>query len=231
MSMLSRFATLGGGITDPYWANVSLLLVGNGVNGTTTNIKDSSSNNLTTTVNGSVVISTAQSKFSTGSSVYFPGAGGDYLQTASNSVLVFGTGNFTLEAWVYTPSSNTTYAITDSRISGVGFWFGTDGTNSPLSVYLAGGLLLSGGSVSANSWHYVVVCRTGTTINLYIDGTRVATTTNSTDFTSTRTNIGRHWSSTSYNWNGYIYDLRITKGVARYSGSTMTVPTAPLPIG
>jgi hypothetical protein len=220
---------MGGG-GDPYWNNVSYLLVGNGANGTTTNIKDSSKNNLATTVNGSVVISTAQSKFSTGSSVYFPGASGDYLQPASNLELAFGIGDFTLEAWVFTPNSNTTYAITDSRVSGVGFWFGTDGAGSPLSVYLAGGLLLSGGSVSANSWHYVVACRTGTTFNLYIDGTRVATTSNSTDLTSTQINIGKHWSS-AYNWNGYMYDLRITKGVARYSGATMTVPTAPLPIG
>ena len=59
MSMLSRFATLGGLPGDPYWANVSYLLVGNGANGTTTNIKDSSSNNLTTTITGNTVISTA----------------------------------------------------------------------------------------------------------------------------------------------------------------------------
>ena len=100
MSMLSRFATLGGAATDPYWANVSYLLVGNGANGTTTNIKDSSSNNATTTIVGNTVISTAQSKFGTGSSVVFDGSG-DYLTYPSNTIYAFGTGDFTIECWVY----------------------------------------------------------------------------------------------------------------------------------
>ena len=66
-----RFAAAGP--PDPDFANVSLLLHGDGTNGSTT-IVDSSSSSKTVTAVGDAQISTAQSKFG-GSSIYFDGTG------------------------------------------------------------------------------------------------------------------------------------------------------------
>ncbi len=94
---------MGGAPTDPYWNNVSLLLVGNGANGTTTNIKDSSKNNVAITIVNDTKISTGQSKYGSGS-IYFDGTGDRLLPTAS-SLFSFGTGDFTVEGWVFSISN------------------------------------------------------------------------------------------------------------------------------
>ena len=236
MSMLSRFATLGGAPTDPYWANVSYLLVGNGANGTTTNIKDSSSNNIATTIFGNTVISTAQSKFGSGS-VYFDGSN-DYLSLPSTSLLSFGTGDFTLEFWIYVSSLPTTYPMivawqTPNQYLGVA-------KQSPTSYKVAYRLIQNPDSyresvtvLNTGSWNYIAASKSGSTLNYYINGSLDTTVTETGPMGgSSLVTIG--YSSnypSNYFLDGYIYDLRITKGVARYSGSTMTVPTAALPIG
>jgi hypothetical protein len=238
--MLSRFASLGG-INDPYWANVSYMLVGNGANGTNTNIKDSSSNNFTTNNFGSTVISTAQSKYGSGS-VYFNGAG-NYLTVPASSKFNLGTSNFTIEMWVNTPGTysnfrvspigqtdpiNGRWAVRPRGLDGTfGIVFSPDG-----SAYYDVG---SGLTLPANTWVYVVVERVSGVFKFYVNGTK------GTDFTavpsmaigsgSSPLYIGRAVWDGNIDWPGYIYDLRFTLGVARYSGSTMTVPTEPLPIG
>jgi hypothetical protein len=225
MSMLSRFATTGGG-GDPYWNSVSYLLVGNGANGTTANIKDSSSNNLTTTVSGSTVISTAQSKFNTGSSVYFPGVS-NYLTVTSSSVLAL-PGEFTVEMWVYfTAAAN--FSAFFSVLSG--FQIGLNSLG-----YLATaqqGVAIEVSSTTAvplNSWHYVAVTRNASNlVTIYLDTSSVATGTYSTNYSAGTAYINYNSALPTAGFTGYVYDLRVTKGVCRYTGSTITNPTAPFP--
>ena len=83
--------------------NVSLLLHGNGTNGSTT-ITDSSPTPKTVTAVGNAQISTAQSKFG-GASIAFDGTG-DYATVPSASAFDFGTADFTVEAWVYRNNSD-----------------------------------------------------------------------------------------------------------------------------
>jgi hypothetical protein len=234
MSMLSRFATTGGG-GDPYWSNVSYLLVGNGANGTTTNIKDSSSNNLTTTITGHTVISTAKSKYGSGS-VLFDGAG-DYLQVTNDSVLQFGSQNFTIEGWYYAITANVDSVIICkwsasnthewflANVGGVlGFYWST--TGSSFSSIGSGAMPISG-------WNYITVVRNGNTISLYKNGVlnASATVTSPLYVGSAPVTIGTNGEVPSgWTFNGYLYDIRLTKGVARYT-SNFTPPTAPLPIG
>ena len=78
---------------DPHYANVSLLLHGDGAdNGTV--FTDNSHSPKTVTAYGNAKTSTAQSKFG-GSSIFFDG-NGDYLVSPSNSAFQFGTGDFTI---------------------------------------------------------------------------------------------------------------------------------------
>jgi hypothetical protein len=229
MTMLSRFATLGGG-GDPYWNNVSYLLVGNGANGTTTNIIDSSSNHLSTTVNGNTVISTAQNKFGSGS-VAFDGAG-DFVSTPSNTVFGFGTGDFTVEAWVYLNSYNSGYVsqIAGGHIWSVGadFIFGIATTGKVYFQIGGGGGISSTGTVSLNGWNYVAVTRSSGTATFYINNSSSGSATLATNvldtlpFTVGSDSTGNVGASL----NGYLYDVRVTKGIAR---TITSAPTAPFP--
>ena len=233
MSMLSRFATLGGG-GDPYWANVSYLLVGNGANGTTTNIKDSSSNNVTTTITGSPVISTAQNKFGSGS-VYFNNAiGTNYLSLANNTNFNYGTSDFTIEFWVYIPTFSQSYmfAYSDGNINNYIAFIQVSTSSYKIEVY--NGVQDYNGSVymPTAGWNFVAISRVSGILKTYING--VLDTNAVFGSFGSSSNTPKIAYSLSYPvGNGllYLYDFRITTGVARYTGSTMTVPTAPLPIG
>jgi hypothetical protein len=232
--MLSRFATLGGLPGDPYWANVSYLLVGNGANGTTTNIKDSSSNNFTTTVNGNTVISTAQSKFGTGSSVLYDG-NGDYTSSPSNSAFSFGVGAYTVELWAYPLAvSNQVYAAMDTTGGSVFYYeVGTGFVIAPRG----GGAVVSGGNgtLTATSWQHIAFCRASTGSNqtkIYVNGQSVVTGTDSTNWVITGPFVTGGLAANIYMFNGYIYDLRITKGVCRYTADFTPPPfppTSPMP--
>jgi len=87
-------ATIG----DANFADVSLLLHGDGTSGSTT-FTDSSSNAVVVTANGNAQIDTAIKKFGTGS-IQFDGTG-DYLTTSTNSAFGYGAGDFTIEFFLY----------------------------------------------------------------------------------------------------------------------------------
>ncbi len=84
---------------DPNFDNVSLLLSGKGANGSTT-ILDSSNNNFSVTANNGAQISTAQAKFGS-SSIEFLSSATTGLSVSPNTDFQFGTGDWTVEAWIY----------------------------------------------------------------------------------------------------------------------------------
>jgi hypothetical protein len=225
--MLSRFATLGSGVvtpTDPYWAYVKYMIVGNGANNSTINIVDSSNVHATTVVHGNVVISTAQSKFGSGS-LYFNGDGTSYITTPTTSSFNARTTPYTVDFWVYPISS----------VSMVG-WLNTTGNGYYIENY-SGGLYVGDGSVntiggqtglSVGQWTFVSVSFDGATTRLFFNGvlvqsgtTLLSNTTLSDWYIGIKSNLTR-------NFNGYMYDLRITVGYCRYT-ATFTPPTGPLP--
>jgi hypothetical protein len=206
---------------DPEWANVSLLLRMDGSNGATT-FTDLSSNAHTITVGGNAQVSTTDPKFGTGS-LLLDGAG-DYLQTPAHSSFAFGTGDFTVECWVY-PN-----VVSDND----GLF--TIGSQLNAAVYLnnwtAGTAGSSGdnyGAATANSWQHFALTRSGSTLRLFINGTQLGSTSNSANLTNDQLFIGYYFSS-SFAWNGKIDEFRVTKGVARYTAN-FTAPTAAFPNG
>ena len=108
---LAFLGAVGGVERDPFFANVSLLLHGDGTNGSTT-IVDSSPSPKTVTAVGDAKISTAQSKFG-GASIGFDGSGDSLAAPASISH--FGTGDFTIELWIYRNNAGTS-GIQEARI-------------------------------------------------------------------------------------------------------------------
>ncbi len=165
---------------------------------------------------------------------YFDGTG-DYLYANSSaSNAAFGTGDFTVEFWLYTAAGSTTYNLLD--------WRPTSTNGSYLTVYLDAGVpkvavngsnvITGGAGISATTWTHVAVCRSGTSTKMFINGTQSGSTyTDSTNYigVANRPAIGGGGYDTASTLNGYIDDLRVTKGYARYT-SNFTAPTAAFPL-
>ncbi len=212
---------------DPYFSNVSLLIKADGEDNSTTFVD--SSNNFAISRIGNTKISTDQSKFG-GSSVYFDG-NGDYLTAADTVAFNFGTGNFTVECWVYLPSLGSgyrTFCTTAGPNDFQGFYFGHNGGQL---VFLVGGgsrwdVAIENGSISANTWTHVCGVRNGNVFTTYINGVQAGSQTLSIMLTNTNNLISVGGRSNATQWtNGYIDDLRVTKGIARYTAN-FTPPDA-----
>ena len=222
--------------TDTNINEVSLLLHGDGANGSTT-ITDSSLTPKTVTAVGNAQISTAQSKFG-GASIAFDGTG-DYLTASSNAGFAFGTGDFTIEAWVRptTLSSASDFAfVFDTRATaGSGNLGASVGFTQTTGVWMffeqsANILTNTSSSAVANQWQHIALSRAGTSWRFFVDGTQVGTWTNGSGLgTSQPLLIGtaRDNPGNTRNLPGYIDDLRITKG-ERYTAN-FTPPTAAFP--
>jgi len=200
--------------------NTSLLL-----NFTNAGIYDATSKNDLETV-GNAQISTAQSKWG-GSSISFDGTG-DWLLIPDQPPQRIGTGNFTVEMWVYRNSSGT-YGLAGKGTGTTGWLVSLNSSNQVVFTY-GSSTITSSGTVSATTWTHIAVVREGTSTNqtkIYINGTNDGTGTVSTDFNQTNSMyIGADRTGGSAA-NAYVQDVRITN-YARYTAN-FTAPTAAFP--
>ena len=197
---------------------------------------DSSAYQRTITSYGNTILSNTQSKFGN-SSVYFDGSG-DYLEVTNSSSLDFGSEDFTIEYWEYRVGTGTSPVMCRFRAgNGLNPWLVGYNGNGTLQFYMSTNDsgwnmvgALSMGSPIYNIWSHYAVVREGNTIRTYQNGNQIATTTTnlSTAAGSGPLSIGRYADNGSDYYEGYLDDIRITKGVARYS-SNFSVPVAPAP--
>lgn len=218
--------------SDPDFGSVSLLLHGDGTNGSTTFI-DSSNNSHTVTPAGNAQISTTQSKFG-GASMYFDGTG-DYLTLANDASFVFGTGDFTVEMWVYHTSQNSLKIYYDGRPASTNGAYVTlyRRSSNELALYVNyADRVVGTTSILQNAWYHIAVCRESSSTKLFLNGIQEGSTfTDTTNYLggTSRPVIGAEgFSPSNLQMQGYIDDLRVTKGVARYT-SNFTPSTAPFP--
>lgn len=221
MSLLNPFWYAGG--SDPFYANVVLLLHCDGTNGSTS-FPDNSPSPKTMNAIGNAQVTTTNPKFGTGA-MLLDGTG-DYVATVSGSNdFNFGTStDFTLECW--------------ANIQGDGYFLAVQNRSFYFGI-LSGFMIFGNGVVNPifatinyssyrNKWTNVAVTRSGTTIRVFLDGEIKQTVTSSASFgANSALNIGRDPSNSNF-VNGRIDDVRITKGVARYTAN-FTPPTAPFP--
>ena len=205
---------------------------------------DNSTNAYAFTVSGSPSVqafsplnpTTAWSAATYGGSGYFDGSG-DYLTVADNAALQMGSGDFTIEYWWY-PNNITSYQNPiDKGYSGSGAFLLQTGNGDGRILVIASGsiVITSSTAVTVNAWNHMAVVRSGTTLTLYQNGVSVGSATNSTNFNSTAP-LGIGATATapggggvgSWPVVGFLSGVRFVKGTAVYSGSTYTVPTAPL---
>ena len=223
-------------VGDVYFPQTSLLLPFDGSDAATST-SDLSNRNATVTFAGTAQLSTGQSKFG-GSSLLLDG-NSDYL-TISDSywASAINSGDFTIECWVrYTSLSGNQELIGNRGDSGGDSSNGwalrkKTSSNNIILYWYEGGefnyLNHTQGSqtaLSADTWYHVAVTRSGNTWKLFLNGTAEDTVTDSGTIVTSNENrlfIG-HFDSLYT--SGYIDDLRITVGQARYT-SNFTAPTS-----
>jgi hypothetical protein len=209
---------------DPNFANVSLLLHMEGAD-TGTTFTDSSSNNFSVSKTGSVTTSTQHSKFGNTSGWF----NGGYLTISSNAAFGPGTGDFTIECWVRPTSTTLVGGLINLGTYDDGLLWRV-GTNSD-SLYFNGADTNWNAFTNApvDNWTHLALVRSGSAVTLYAGGVSVHTRTSSADLNSANAVvIGAGAHSTGETYAGYIDELRITKGVARYTAN-FTPPTAAFP--
>jgi len=204
-------------------ANTSLLC-----NFTNAGIFDQTAKNILETV-GDAKVSTAQYKYGT-ASMYFDGTGDRVHTGPSNPLIALGTGNFTVECWVNKLDTNHRGIWQISSTAG-----GLQASTSNLAlgyqtgvwqIYRNGNSESASYSITPNTWYHTAVVRNSGTTKLYVNGTEVISVADTNNYTGTYMVIGGYY-DTNYLHNGYIDDLRITKGYARYT-SNFTAPTSAL---
>jgi hypothetical protein len=184
---------------------------------------------------GNAQISTSVKKYGTGS-LAFDGTG-DYLLTPNSNLFAFGTGDFTVEFWMYTNSTandKTLMGTASGYLTGgwqVGFNIDRPQANGlEFLIEQSPHLYVISGALSTATWYHVAVTRSGTTLRLFINGTQVSSATSSNNISDSAGNafaLGRTIEGVGgRDYDGYIDDLRITKGYARYTSNFTPSTTA-----
>ena len=207
---------------------------------------DNSTNNFAVTPTGNTTVvpfspfnpTSAWSASTVGGSGYFDGTG-DYLSTPSSSAFSFGTGDFTIEYWVYINSgtnngifqlSDTAGGLKPSQANSLAM---NIFTNNSVSIYANGtSYQAPNNTLPYNSWTHFAIVRSSNVTKLYANGSLVTSIgssgsiTDNTNYTGLYVAVGGYY-STSYLMTGYVSNFRVVKGTAVYT-SNFTPPTAPL---
>jgi hypothetical protein len=207
------------GVGGTYYDNLVLAMPFNEATG----FRDVSSRNRNPGAYGNVAISTAQSKYY-GSSAYFDGSG-DYLilENAEDFKL---QQPFTIEMWVYVNSYDTGGSMfihqqSGSTFGGFEFWADFNGLMR-LNRNDSAGIVSSGnGAFTIGGWRHIAASHTGTVARIFVDGIVVAsnTTTSLPYVVNGPIRIGNWIGNDQYDLNGYLQDLRIYKGLAKYTAN------------
>jgi len=220
-----------GGPTAPVTnvTNTSLLL-----NFTNAGIYDATTQNVVSTVGDAQVSNTITAQWPP-TSMKFDGSG-DYLTMPANLTGTFGSGNWTIEFWQYYSSLTGYQTIISQGYVGfvTGGWAVQTGlSDGKINFYYQTAVPAliaaeTGTTVVTGTWYYIAIVKSGSTTTIYRNGTNVGSGSDTRNYSSNNVVGVGGGSSTGFDnfwFNGYIQDLRITKGVAR----TITTPTAAFP--
>ena len=211
--------------TQPYNAIKDTRFLLSGTSGSV--IDYTSKNNLETV--GDVKIRNNIVKYGN-TSMYFDGTG-DYLYIPSSINYGYGTGDFTIEFWLYLNSTGLQTIVsqlsTNPQVRPHIYY------SSGVRLYVNGADVITGGAVTVSTWTHIALSRSATSTRLFINGTQSGSTyTDSNNYGTSSPLIIADYGvpvTGSNMLNGYIDDLRVTRGVARYTAN-FTPPTSALSI-
>jgi hypothetical protein len=204
---------------DPLFSSVALLLH---MDGTGNTFVDSSATPKTIAAAGNATQSVTQSKFG-GKSLALDGSSA--IRIASNAAFGFGTGDFTIEFFLYY-TGGSGYVFFTNMNSGTGPYlsYGLNNRTKRPWLWNNGDVLNTSTNITNNVWQHHAVVRSGGVLTIYLDGVATGSTTFATDLGSARVfDLGDNGGGSQLT-NGFIDELRVTKGVARYTAN-FTPPT------
>ena len=163
-------------------------------------------------------------------SVLFNGSS-QYLSIASDAGLAFGSGDYTIECWLYITSQSGTYNTFYGGQSAGSYIFNVVGAGAPTSItinpYGSSNTVSISYSFSLNTWYHVSATRASGNTKIFINGTQIGSTTvDNTNYTQAVAGVGGISTAAQY-FAGNISNLRILKGTALYT-SNFTPSTSPL---
>ena len=169
-----------------------------------------------------------------GSAINFPYAIGQRLATTSSD-FAFGTGDFTVEVWIY-PNQVVNYKTifatrpdNGPHTDGFNVWIDVNGATGVYSnAFLT---RTANGAIVPNQWTHVVAERYNGQLTTYVNGVAAAVqASNTQNYTRTVASIGELAVSNQEQFDGVMQDLRVYKGVAKYKGG-FDVPKPYTPVG
>jgi len=200
--------------------NTSLL-----ANYTNAGIYDAAVQNNTLTV-GDAQASTTVSKWSP-TSMKFDGTG-DWLTAIDNPQLQLGTGDFTIDGWLYLSANGVVYGLVSKGTATTGWSVNVTILNKLQFSYTTSNLTGTT-TLATGTWYYFAVVRSGSAsgnLKVYLNGSVDATSGGAVTDNFNQTNILYVGADRvgAMPVNGYLQDVRVTK-YAR----TITTPTAAFP--
>ena len=164
-----------------------------------------------------------------GGSGYFNGST-DYLSAASNAAFAFGTGDFTIELWVYVANITNQMIFVDMRggtstVAAPVIYMESNGT---IIYYVNAVARITSSAITANSWTHIAVSRSSSSTKMFINGVQAGSTySDSTSYIQSSVFVGRASDNAVLYLNGYLSNLRLVKGTAVYTAN-FTPPTSPV---
>ena len=237
---------------DVNYNNVKLLLKGEGTDGSTS-FQDSSIVENSISHQSTTTISTSDYKFGS-SSISFQGST-SALYFPKNDDVAISTEDFTLETWYKPTAYNHKYSpilslgnawsnISNGLFNYLLYYYPNDNKLGFLSKHgtTSYRTAIATATLNLNTWYHIAATRTNNTLYLFLDGTLISADTTESwssvdlDFTIPANNNfyvglisqGNYINDALYSFRGYMDNIRITKGVARYT-SNFSVPTAAFP--
>ena len=144
-----------------------------------------------------------------------------WIDLASNTAIAFGTGDFTVEAWIKPTAYSGNSVMLGCGNAGFVIYFSSTGIIKA-AYYGAGTTLSSATALTAGTWYHIAVTRSGTTFRMFVNGTLSASATSSDNYTGDQVaRIGADPTPANGNikYNGQIQNLVIYKGQALYTAN------------
>ncbi len=169
-------------------------------------------------VAGNAKLLTAEKKFGV-SSLYLDGTG-DYISATSQPDFAFGTGDFTLETWVYPTTTGTYRTVFDLRTGSGdtgGIILGISDINALYFYYNGNYRIGPVGLVQQNQWNHITLSRNSGITRAFVNGGQVGSSyTDTNNYAQRPVRIGADPNG-NFAFTGYLDDVRITKGIGRYT--------------
>jgi Ca2+-binding RTX toxin-like protein len=226
---------LEGPPVDPHAGDVVLLMHMEGSNGGTT-FTDASGHVGSFSVTGAAQTTTANAQFGSAS---LHTDSSSHVATATDSSLWHFDGDYTIEGWFYadgalTDHNDALFSLVDSSGYGIVYTLASRaGGGFGLAAYEYpenwGSEYNAVPAVPLDEWMHVAVVRDGSTNRIFLNGDLYYEYQRTPkDITADHLEIGNWTFNSERNWQGEIDEIRVTKGVARYT-SDFTVPSEPFP--